>query len=188
MLFNFMRKHVSYRLCSCTPEKGVVQISARILVKFVNREIHRIKCMENLRRKARRGLILGDICANTGHAWWAIKVWHYTSILIQERDYNDWRHADWNDRWYQLESMVSEDEARELGRRADDVWRALGHEEMCRYEEEAKDNYDFLWLEKWDIDRDEKGPEDEEPDTSIPVFRDGLPYWNPLQTQDFFKK
>lgn len=144
--------------------------------------------MESLRRKARRGLLLGEICACTGHPWWAIKVLHYTSLLIQDKDYDDWLHANWSDHWYRLESMVSEDEARELGRRADDVWRALGHAEMCCYEAEARANYDFLWLEKWDIDRNEKGPEDEEPDTSLPVFRSGLPYWNPLQTQDIFEQ
>lgn len=181
-----MRRRIPCRVCSCTPGKGIVQIEARCLVTIVNREIRRLECMKDLRRKGFRALRLGNICFYSGHPYWAIRVWRHVSWLIECGDYDEWRYADWDDRWYFLDDMTAEPEARELARRADDAWKWMGHPEMADCEAFDKSMYDGLWLDKYDYDRNEPDPEDEKPDSSLAVFDEGLPYWRPLFTQSIY--
>lgn len=183
-----MRKRIHNRVCSCTPAKGLVQLETRILVEMVNRGVRRIKCMADLRRKANRGLCLGEICINCGHPWWAIKVLRYVMELVESYDYDEWLYANWNDRWYNLDAMTAEEECHELGRLADEAWRRLGHPEYAECERYAGYVYDWLYYDKYSWDRNEPDPEDEKPDTCIAVFNEGLPYWKPLFTQSIYEQ
>lgn len=183
-----MRKHYPYRVCSCTPTMGIVQIEARLLATMVNREMRRIKCMYDLRRKAHRAMNLGDICFHSWHPLWAIKVYKWTSIQIQNRDYDEWFYVKWKNPCDILENETAQMEARELGRRADDVWRWLGHPEMCGWEISAKANYDFMYIEKYNADLDDFEEIVDMRDPCIYVFNDGLPDWKPLFTQSIYEQ
>lgn len=39
--------------------------------------------------KYKRGMRIGDLCAETGHFGWARKVWRFTAMLIESKDYDD---------------------------------------------------------------------------------------------------
>ena len=49
------------------PNGTVTQMEARLLKELVNREIHPIRCASSCGRKAQKGLMLGDLCAETRH-------------------------------------------------------------------------------------------------------------------------
>lgn len=181
-----MRKRIQYRVCSCTPANGIVQIESRLLVTMVNREMRRIKCMQDLRRKAHRAMNLGDVCFHSWHPWWAIKVYLWTSRHIGNRDWDEWLHAEWSDSWYWIEDMTAEMEARELGRHADDVWRWLGHSEMAWMENAARADYQMLFMVKYNADGDCFDEIVDTRDPSIAIFNEGLPDWNPLFTQSIY--
>ena len=69
-----MRSKIPYRVCSCTPDGVVTHLEARMLRKMVNREIHPIMCAESCKQKFKRGMRIGDLCAEAGHFSWALKV------------------------------------------------------------------------------------------------------------------
>lgn len=146
------------------------------------REIHIIRCAANLRRKAQKALRLGDICANSGHPVWAMRLWLFTLLLIANTDYDDWLCEPINTELFSLTSLVSQAEAEELGRRIDSLWERLGHPEMGVYEDVATAEYDYLWLEKYDYCPSAYSWLFDEPeeDTSLEVFADGLPDWHPV--------
>ncbi len=132
---------------------------------------------------ARRGLNLGDICFNTGHPYWAARVFRWTCGWVEFRDWQEWRYEDWTDSWYWFFDVTSEMEARELGRRADDAYKWLGHPELADNELAAKLYYQYFFIDKYKTDDHVFDEDEDETDTSLAVFNDGLPCWKPLSTQ-----
>ena len=147
-----MRKRNSYRVCRCTPDKGVVKIDSRYLQHIVNYRIHSIRSAQNSRQKYHLGLHLGELCATSGHLWWAIKVWQFTLKQMCLKDYNDWISVPVNPDYVRIDHMLSEPESQNLGRRIDDLWRRIGHPECAVMERYARSEYDYFWAEKYDYD------------------------------------
>ena len=133
-----MRRRIPYRVCSCMPNGVVTHLEARLLKDLVNREIHPIRCAKSCKRKFMKGMRLGDLCAETGHFWWAKKIWGLTEYLIESKDWNDWRYVWFDNNRVRLGDVVSETECELLSRRRSDLWRALGYPEYS------------WWDEKWD--------------------------------------
>ena len=132
-----MRRRKPYIECRCLPSGVVTHLSARLLKEIVNREIHPIRCAASCRQKYMKGLRIGDLCAQTGHFWWALKVWRYTANLIESKDYDDWRHVTFYTNWVRLRDVISETEYEHLLRRQDHLWRALGHPEAACWDTRA---------------------------------------------------
>ena len=124
-----MRRRIPYRVCSCKPNGVVTHLEARLLHSLVNREIHPIRCAASCRRKFMKGARIGDLCAETGHFWWAMRVWSLTESLIEEKDLSDWLYVSFNTERVRLSDVVSEAECEMLSRRRSDLWRALGFKE-----------------------------------------------------------
>ena len=85
-----MRRRISYRVCRCTPCGVVTHLEARLLKDLVNRTIHPIRCASSSKQMFMKGMRIGDLCAETGHFWWALKVWRWTMQLMDAKDYDDW--------------------------------------------------------------------------------------------------
>ena len=184
-----MRKRNTYRVCRCMPDGSIVHLEARLLRQMINREIHSVRCASNCRWKGQKALRLGDLCAGCGHPWWAMKIWRLGRRLIEDKDYDDWIYVWFNTEYQRLSDVVSEDLCCDLGRRADDLWRQMGHPEMALNEQWARIAYDWLWLEKYDFDRQEIDDECDEmlsqqrsQQATDLLFRDGGGYTE----QDFF--
>lgn len=150
-----MRKRSFYRVCRCTPTEGITHIETRWLCRMIDAQVHALRCAESCRWKYQRGLLLGDLCASSGHPWWAIKVWRFTQSLIFQKDYNDWIWEHVNPAWVRLTYVLCEEETAMLGRRIDDTWRHLGHPELAVMEAYARSDYDWFWMEKFDYDPSE---------------------------------
>ena len=103
----------------------------------------------------RFGLHLGQLCASSGHPWWAVKVWQYTLRLMCWKDYNDWISVPVNPDYIRIDSVLSEPESLDLGRRIDTLGQQLGHPECAVMQRYARSEYDFFWLEKYDYYRSE---------------------------------
>ena len=186
-----MRRRIPYRVCRCTPDGCMTHLEARLLRQLVNREIHPLRCAESCRRKRQKAMRLGDLCAETGHFLWAMRVWSLGISLICDKDYDDWRYVWFNTRVVSLGDVTSEEDAKILGRRVDNLWRALGHPEMKGAEAWAEAEYDWLWLEKYDYDRNEWDDHDMLAEArkrlaAEAVFREGQSQWQPPCSQDFF--
>ena len=151
-----MRRKIPYRVCRCLPNGVVTHLEARLLRELVNREIHPIRCAESCRRKRQKSQRIGDLCVETGHFQWAIKVWYLGLLEICMKDYDEWHYVQFNNDVVSLEDVVSEEDAMILGRRIDRLWCLLGYPEEAWYERKAEAEYDFLWLEKYDCARDEE--------------------------------
>ena len=142
------------------PNGVVTHMEARLLKDLVNREIHPIRCAESCKQKFMKGSRIGDLCAETGHFWWALKIWRFTASLIENKDYDDWHHVWFNTDRVRLRDVISETECELLSRRCSDLWRALGFPEYAWWDEHwdeiTKDTfgtyYTYLWLEKYDYD------------------------------------
>ena len=155
-----MRRRIPYRVCSCMPDGVVKHLEARLLVRLVNREIHPIRCAQSCKVKYLKGMRIGDLCAETGHFFWARKIWLFTESLIENKDYDDWRYVWFNTERVRLTDVISETECELLARRRSDLWRALGHPEEAwwdeKYERIASETfgtyYYYLWAEKYDHD------------------------------------
>ena len=152
-----MRRRIPYRVCSCTPCGVVTHLEARLLKELVNREIHPIRCAESCKRKFQKGMYIGDLCAETGHFWWARKVWLFTASLIEDKDFDDWRYVWFDNKRVRLTDVISETECELLVRRVSDMWRALGYPEYAwwdaKWERLASETfgtyYDYLFGEKY---------------------------------------
>ena len=48
------------------------------------------------------------ICAETGHFWWAHKVWRFTADLIESKDYDDWLYVWFDNNRVSLRDVISE--------------------------------------------------------------------------------
>jgi hypothetical protein len=140
------------------PNGVVTHLEARLLKDLVNHEIHPIRCAESCKRKFMKGSRLGDLCAETGHFWWALKVWRFTANLIENKDYDDWYDVWFNTARVRLRDVVSETECELLIRRCSDLWRALGFPEYAWWDEKKEyfasnyfgTYYYYLYAEKYD--------------------------------------
>ena len=81
-----MRRKIPYRVCNCTPDGVITHLEARLLKDIVNQAIHPIRCAASCKWKYMRGMRIGDLCAETGHFLWALKVWSLTASLIESKD------------------------------------------------------------------------------------------------------
>jgi len=171
-------------VCRCTPTDGIVHLEARLLHDMVNSQVHALYCAKSCRWKYQRGLLLGDLCASTGHPWWAMKTWTLTLALICEKDWDDWRYEWVNPEWVRIDYVLCEEECLTLGRRVDNLWRKLGHPEMTGMEAVAQAKYDWFWYDKYDYKRSyyEQNYEEEEraykaQQETAALFREGQGGW-----------
>jgi len=194
------RRRIPYRVCQCLPSGVVTHLEARLLREIVNRAIHPIRCAQSCKWKFMRGMYIGDLCAETGHFWWAMKVWGFTEYLIDSKDWADWRYVWFNTAYVRLSDVVSEAECELLSRRRSDLWRALGAPEMAWWDERREsiasrtygsyywdlwqDKYDYDpvgFLESWDeVERDCEARQETER-----IFREGQGDNLPPCSQDF---
>jgi len=194
-----MRRRIPYRVCRCMPNGVVTHLEARLLKELVNSEIHPIRCAESCKRKYQKGMRIGDLCAETGHFQWAMKVWKLTERLIESKDWDDWRYVRFNTDRVRLSDVVSEAECELLSRRRSDLWRALGHPEEAWWDRQAEHlasitygtYYDYLWIEKYDYDPGQFTTEYEEElngyksiKESEDIFREGQVDYLPLCAQE----
>lgn len=131
-----MRRRIPYRVCSCMPNGVVTHLEARLLKDMANGVIHPIRCAASCKWKFMRGMRIGDLCAQTGHFKWALKVWRYTAAMIESKDYDDWIMVHFNPEWYDLQDVISETECDILMKRCGDLYRALGFPEEYWWTEE----------------------------------------------------
>ncbi len=183
------------------PNGVVTHLEARLLKDLVNREIHPIRCAESCKRKFQKGSRIGDLCAETGHFWWAMRVWELTERLIANKDWDDWRYVWFDNNRVRLRDVISETECELLSKRRSDLWRALGFPEYAWWTPEwdrlASDTfgtyYTDLWLDKFDFDPVSCTEEwdsamrdiSAEQETEV-LFREGQSDSQPLCAQNFF--
>ena len=152
-----MRRKIPYRVCSCTPDGVVTHLEARLLRKMVNREIHPIMCAESCKQKFKRGMRIGDLCAEAGHFSWALKVWWLTASLIEDKDFDDWRYVYFDNNRVRLSDVISETECELLIRRCCDLYQKLGFPDDYWWTKEREHissisfgtHYHFLYAEKY---------------------------------------
>lgn len=195
------RRKIPYRVCSCMPNGVVKHLEARLLKELVNREIHPIRCAESCKRKFSKGSRIGDLCAETGHFWWAMKVWNLTEALISSKDWDDWRYVWFDNNRVRLRDVISETECELLSKRRSDLWRALGFPKEAWWnkhrERISRDTfgsyYTDLWLDKFDFDPVEWTEEWEEEMRNVrtelyskQLFHEGQSDYQPPCSQDFF--
>ena len=142
-------------MCSSTPTGVVTHLEARLLRQMVNREIHPIRCAESCRRKRQKAQRLGDLCAETGHFLWAMKVWYLGLRAICHKDYDDWINWWWfNPEYVSFQDVLSDGICEVLGRRIDEQNRRMGLANphgMDSWEYWAGDGwYDYFRYEKYD--------------------------------------
>ena len=133
-------------------------LDAKLLKDIVNRQIHPIRCASTCGRKAQKGLLLGDLCAEAHHPAWALKIWRFVLSEIHAKDYNDWVDVWFNTRYVRLRDVISDGICEIIGRRIDDLERRYGISEPqgrnC-WEYWAGDGwYDSFSYEKYDSDWD----------------------------------
>ena len=126
-----MRRKIPYRVCQCMPNGVMTHLETKLLKEIVNREIHPIRCAASCKQKYMKGSRIGDLCAETGHFWWALRIWRFTARLIENKDYNDWIYVRFNTNRVRLRDVISETECELLDRRSSDLWRALGFPEYA---------------------------------------------------------
>lgn len=132
------RPRIPYRVCRCLPNGVVTHLEARVLKDLVNREIHPIQCAKSCKRKYLKGMRLGDLCAETGHFGWAMKIWRYTAELIESKDYCDWRYVWFDNHRVRLRDVISETECELLYRRCSDLWHHLGYPEYSWWDKQVE--------------------------------------------------
>ena len=196
-----MRRRIPYRVCRCTPKGVVTHLEARLLRELVNREIHAIRCAASCKRKFQKAMYIGDLCAETGHYFWALKVWRLAARLIENKDYDDWRDVHFDNCRVRLREVISEAECELLQQRCRDVWQALGRPENARWDAWREylcatysgTTYYYLFAEKYDgyfeeplgqWERDMIGKRDAQ--ETRQTFREGQGENLPTCSQDFF--
>lgn len=197
-----MRRRIPYRVCRCLPNGVVTHLEARLLRDLVNREIHPIRCATSCKRKYLKGSRIGDLCAETGHFIWALKVWGLTASLIEDKDIEDWQYVWFDNKRVRLTDVISETEYELLIKRCCDLYKALGFPEdywwsdyMERIASETfgtsyhylfGENYDSNWFPdqlqmEWDAEMDMCRKNQE---TAI-IFREGQGENLPPCSEDF---
>ncbi len=151
-----MRKRSFYRVCRCTPNGCIEQLETRLLVQMVNRDVHAIRCARYGGQKALVALRIGGLCEETGHDWWAVRLWMMAIGEIHAKDYDDWVDVWFNDRYVSFRDVISDGICEVLGRRIDEVERRHGWslpQGMDSWEYWAGDGwYDSFRFEKFDSD------------------------------------
>lgn len=140
------------------PSGVVTHLEAHLLKELVNREIHPIRCAVSCKQKFQKAMYIGDLCAETGHFYWALKVWRFAANLIEDKDYDDWRYVWFDNHRVSLRDVISETECELLNRRISDLWRALGFPEYAWWDERSEylasryfgTSYYYLYAEKYD--------------------------------------
>ena len=147
-----------------------------------------------------KGMRLGDLCAETGHFWWARKIWRFTASLIEDKDYDDWRYVWFNTQRVRLRDVISETECELLDRRCSQLWRALGFPQYDWWDDRIEyltsthfgTTYYYLFADKYDGYYDELIGEWEEQmefaeaeQETQQIFRDGQGDNLPPCSQDF---
>lgn len=155
-----MRKRFYHqRVCSCSPDKGVTYLETRLLNSMVNHGVHSIRCAGNCGHMALRGMLLGDLCVESHHPFWAWKIWRFTLRQIHSKDYDDWIDVYFNTKYVRLQEVISEGNCEIIGRRLDEVERHLGMSDAKgrnSWEYNAGEGwYDYLRYEKYDYCWDE---------------------------------
>lgn len=127
-------------------------------MQMVNRDVHAIRCAEYGGRKAQIALRIGGLLEETGHAWWALKVWKLAIAEIHAKDYDDWVDVWFNTKYVSFHDVISDGSCEVLGRRIDDVNRRYGWEQSegrNGWEYWAGDGwYDSFHYEKFDSEWD----------------------------------
>lgn len=143
-------------MCRCTPNEGIKQLETRLLVQMVNHDVHAIRCAEYGGQKAQIALRIGRLCKETGHEWWAVRLWKFAIGEIHDKDYNDWIDVWFNNRYVSLRDVISDGSCEVLGRCIDEVNRRRGWEQAGKFdswEYWAGDGwYDGFRQEKFDSD------------------------------------
>ena len=196
------RKRIPYRVCSCKPDGVVTHLEARLLKELVNREIHPIRCAESCKRKFQKGMYIGDLCAETGHFWWALKIWRFVAGLIEDKDYEDWRYVRFDNRRVSLRDVISETECELLYRRCSQLWRALGFPQYDWWDDKMEyltstyygTTYYDLYFDKFDAyyeqvfgEWEEEMEEAEAEQETWQIFRDAQGDSLPPCSQDFWE-
>ena len=196
-----MRRKIPYRVCSCTPDGVITHLEARLLKDIANQAIHPIRCAASCKWKYMRGMRIGDLCAETGHFYWALKVWGLTAGLIESKDYDDWRYVWFDNKRVKLTDVISETEYELLERRCSQLWRALGFPEYDWWDERVEylssryfgTCYYYLYEDKFDGYYDEligeweeKMMEFKDEQETEQLFRDALGDNLHPSSQDFF--
>lgn len=155
-----MRKRFYHsRVCSCSPEKGIMYLETKLLNSMVNHGIHSIRCAGNCGHMALRGILLGDLCVEAHHPFWALKIWKFTLRQIHSKDYNDWIDVWFNTKYVRLHDVISDGNCEIIGRRIDDVERCLGLSDAKgrdSWEYRAGDGwYNDFFYEKYDANWEE---------------------------------
>ena len=123
---------------------------------IVNKGMHALDSASTCARKAQKGLLLGDLCAETGHLMWALKVWKFTLGEIHAKDYDDWIDVNFHTEYVRLRDVISDGACEVIGRRIDAMERRVGLSNARgrdSWEYRAGDGwYDSLWYEKYDFD------------------------------------
>lgn len=132
------RQRIPYQVCRCMPNGVVTHLEARLLKDLVHREIHPIRCAASCKQKYMKGMRIGDLCAETGHFAWALKVWRFTADLIERKDFADWRYVWFDNQRVRLTDVISETECELLQRRCCDLYEALGFPS------------EYWWSEQWE--------------------------------------
>jgi hypothetical protein len=138
----------------------VTYLDARLLKDIVNRGIHPIRCASTCGHKALRGMLLGDLCAETNHLGWALRIWKFTLKQIHEKDYDDWIDVHWfNTKYVSFQDVISDGWCEIIGRRMDEAERKLGISDARgrdSWEYRAGDGwYNSFFAEKFDCNLDE---------------------------------
>jgi len=140
-----MRKRFYHcRVCSCSPEKGVMYLDTKILIGIVNHGVHSIRCAATCAHKAHRGILLGDLCAEAHHPGWALKIWKFTLRQIHNKDYNDWIDVWFHTEYVRLQDVISEGICEIIGRRIDEVERSVGLSDA-----HGRDSWEYRAGEGW---------------------------------------
>lgn len=134
------------------PNGVVKHLEARLLKELVNNAIHPIRCAESCRWKYQKGLRIGDLCAETGHFWWALKVWRLTAKLIENKDWDDWIDVPINSERVSLADVISETEYELLLKRCGNLLQAIGYPEAYWWTPKAEhyaERYFGLYAYRW---------------------------------------
>lgn len=155
-----MRKRFYHsRVCSCSSENGIMYLETKLLNSMVNHGIHSIRCAGNCGHMALRGILLGDLCVEAHHPFWALKIWKFTLRQIHSKDYNDWIDVWFNTKYVRLQDVISDGNCEIIGRRIDDVERCLGLSDAKgrdSWEYRAGDGwYNDFFYEKYDANWEE---------------------------------
>ena len=156
-------------------------LEARMLKDMVGRGIRVIQSAQACPRKAQKGILLGDLCAEAGHLMWALKVWKFTLKQIHMKDYNDWIDVHFRTEYVRLGDVISNGACEIIGRRIDDVERRVRLSDAHgrdSWEYRAGDGwYDMMWYEMYDYEWEDTR------DYFIEMFRE---MYDTQQREQFF--